>query len=121
MNADSDLVTRFFEVVLGPEHRTAEATSFLSADFVDHSAAASDAGPEGVARKLDALWEALPDGRYKLLHVVAGDGFVAARSHLLGGLKPVEFADFYRVEGGLIVEHWHVVDTAALAAALTPA
>lgn len=116
--SDAEVVERFFARVLGPEHRTDEVATFLSPDFVDHSAD-GDPGPDGVAAKLDGLWAALPAGRYEVDQLVASDGVVAVRSRLVGGSQPVEFADFYRVADGLIVEHWHVVDTAALQAALS--
>lgn len=36
----------------------------------------------------------------------------------VSGESRVDFADVYRVRGGRIADHWHVVDTAALGALL---
>ena len=119
MDADAELVTRFFAEVLGPEHRTDRAADYLAADFVDRSASDGDTGPSGVAAKLEGLWTVLPAGRYEVDQVVSAGGVVAVRSRLVGGARPVDFADFYRVSAGKIAEHWHVVDTAALQAALS--
>jgi predicted SnoaL-like aldol condensation-catalyzing enzyme len=117
-DAAARVVTAFFGAVLSKAHDTASLGRFLSPEFVDHSAAGADEGPDGVGTKLDQLWAALPDGSYELLQVVSDGSFAAARSRLVGGTEPVEFADFYRVADGLIVEHWHVVDAGALARAL---
>lgn len=119
MDAAARVITDFFGSVLSAAHDTASIDRYLSPDFVDHSAAGSDTGPSGVKEKLDQLWAALPQGSYELQQVVAAGDWVAARSTLLGGKEPVDFADFYKVVDGLIVEHWHVVDTAALGRALS--
>lgn len=118
LDAAGRVVSDFFGSVLSAAHDTASLERFLSPDFVDHSAAGSDTGPSGVTVKLDQLWAALPGGSYELQQVVSDGSWVAARSQLLGGKEPVDFADFYRVADGRIVEHWHVVDTAALGRAL---
>jgi predicted SnoaL-like aldol condensation-catalyzing enzyme len=118
-DADAEVVARFFAEVLGSDHRTDRAAEYLAPDFVDRSAADGDTGPSGVAAKLAGLWTALPDGRYEVDQVVSAGGVVAVRSRLIGGARPVDFADFYRVVDGRIAEHWHVVDTAALQAALS--
>lgn len=112
------VVLRFFTTVLAGERRTADALELLSADFVDHDPAAGDSGPGGVVAKLDGLWAALPDGCYEPHIVIAAGELVSVRSQLVAGESRVDFADVYRVRGGRIAEHWHVVDTAALGALL---
>lgn len=114
LSADAGLVRDFFGTVLSGSRDTGAVNRFLAPDFVDHSAEGSDTGVDGVRAKLDALWTALPNGRYVLLQIVAEAGLVAARSQLIGGAHPVDFADFYRVEHGRIAEHWHVVDASRL-------
>lgn len=119
LNANAKLVTDFFATVLAGQRDVAAVDRFLSPTFVDHDPAGDDAGPAGVKTKLEGLWRALPDGRYELLQIVAEGDLVAVLSRLLGGKQPVDFADFYRVERGRITEHWHVVDSSALGAALS--
>jgi predicted ester cyclase len=59
---------------------------------------------------------AMPDGRALQTHMVAENNRVASRSvwdgKLPGGGQPVDFTtlDFFRIEGGLIEEHWESVD-----------
>ena len=121
--ASADLVVDFFRVVLGPAHGTGELDHYLAESFVDHDPAGGDAGRSGVAAKLDALWSALPDACYVLDTVVAAGDLVATTARLVREESvtaprfEVAFADRYRVLGRRIVEHWHVVDTVALAAA----
>ncbi len=114
------VVLDFFATALSPGHDTDAVDRLLAAEFVDHAASAGDDGPASVRAKLSGLWTALPTGYYEVLDVVSDGTLVAVRSVLRGGSQPVEFADFYRVSDGRIAEHWHVVDAAALRAALTP-
>lgn len=119
LSADARVVRDFFATVLSGPRDTGSLDRFLAPGFVDHSAEGSDWGVSGVRAKLDALWAALPNGEYVLTQVVAEHGLVAARSQLVGGKQPVDFADFYRIEGGRIAEHWHVVDASRLEEALS--
>ena len=122
--ANAEVVLGFFETVLGPSHGTGELTRYLDPGFLDHDAQGDDRGLTGVTAKLAGLWSALPDAVYAVDAVVAAGEHVAVRSRLVApaaGSAPaaeVAFADTYRVADGLIVEHWHVVDTAALGALL---
>jgi predicted SnoaL-like aldol condensation-catalyzing enzyme len=122
--ANAAHVLEFFAVVLGPGHDADALPRFLAPTFVDHDPAGDDAGLAGVGAKLAGLWAALPDGRYVPDAVVAADELVAVRSRLVAPATrstpaiAVPFADTYRVIDGLIAEHWHVVDAAALGAAL---
>lgn len=57
----------------------------------------------------------MPDGRAVQTHMVAENNRVASRSvwdGTLPGGGPVDFTtlDFFRIEGGLIEEHWESVD-----------
>jgi predicted SnoaL-like aldol condensation-catalyzing enzyme len=114
--AAAEVVTGFFAEVLSGPRDTAALDRFVAEDFVDHDPAGDDHGIAGVATKLAGLWTALPDGAYALDRVVAAGESVVAFSRLTPG--DVAFADLYRVRDGRIREHWHVVDTAALGAAL---
>lgn len=126
------VVAAFFREALSGGSPAA-ALKFLAADFRDNDPASAGAsGPESVAAKLGALWQAFPDGRFALLDIVAAGDRVAARSRLVGTqtgpfgpLPPtghrvdVAFFDLYRLEGGKLAEHWHVFDDAGLMRTLT--
>jgi predicted ester cyclase len=121
----ADLVVDFFFEVLAAD-AAGKVDDFLSAGFVDHDPAQGTiVGRAGVVAKLKALWTAFPDGRFELLEVIAAGDRVAARSVFtgmqngaFGAITPtgktvrVTFSDWYRIEGGLICEHWHNFDDA---------
>lgn len=118
--ASVSVVLRFFAEVLGASHGVDAARELLALDFVDHDPAGDDAGPDGVIAKLQGLWSALPDARFVPELVIASRDWVSVRSRLETAAATVDFADVYRVADGRIAEHWHVLDTAAMAAAITP-
>ncbi|MGE3987561.1 ester cyclase [Pseudorhodoplanes sp.] len=124
---NAHVVVRFFTEVLATGD-AARAAALLAGDFVDHDAdPGSPADAEGVIRKLAALWQAFPDGRFALESVIAAGDRVAARSTFtgtqrgyFGPLPPtgrsvsVSFSDWYRIADGRIAEHWHDFDEAGL-------
>jgi len=118
--ASVSVVLRFFAEVLGAAHDVDAARELLAPDFLDHDPAGEDAGPDGVIAKLQGLWSALPDARFEAELVIASGDWVSVQSHLQTATATVDFADVYRIADGRIAEHWHVVDTAAMAAAITP-
>ena len=59
---------------------------------------------------------AMPDGRAIQTHIVAENNRLASRSvwdgTIVGSGRPADFTtlDFFRIEDGLIAEHWESVD-----------
>ena len=96
----------------------------ISPSYLDHNPVPDQApGAAGVKARFAGLRTAFPDLRFVLEDVVAEGTMVAARSHWTGthrsvflGIAPtgrrltVPVMDFYRFEGGRIVEHWANVD-----------
>lgn len=111
-----EVVARFFDEVLAGDRDLDVAAQLLAEDFVDHDPAGNDTGPRGVLEKLAGLWRALPDAAFERDIVVADGELVSVHSRLVTGAGEAAFADVYRVADGRIREHWHVVDTGALAA-----
>jgi steroid delta-isomerase-like uncharacterized protein len=121
--ANAARIVDFFEQVLATGDAEA-ARGFLGDAFVDHDPApGAPTDAAGVVTKLKALWIAFPQGRFALQEVAAAGDRVAARSIFSGtNLGPfgdvpptgrsvsVSFADFYRLAGGRITEHWHDFD-----------
>lgn len=116
--ASVDVVLRFFREGLGAARDPRAVEELLAADFVDHDPSGEDAGREGVATKLAALWQAIPDALFTAELVIAAGEYVSVRSVLRSAAGTVDFADVYRVVGARIAEHWHVLDTAAMASVL---
>ncbi|MFR9674707.1 nuclear transport factor 2 family protein [Streptomyces sp. TR06-5] len=105
---DAELVLDFFATVLGGARDVSAVDRFLAPGFVDHDADGPP-GRDGVAAKLRALWQQMPDGAFRPVRAVSAAGYVVVQSALHGGPRPVPFSDTYRVRAGRITEHWHVV------------
>ena len=100
----------------------------ISDDYVDHNPLPGvPPGREGVRIKIKALRQAFPDIQF-ILEEVISEGAIAAARYRWQGTQKGEFAgipptgkivevggmDFYRVEKGRIVEHWHTIDELGL-------
>jgi predicted SnoaL-like aldol condensation-catalyzing enzyme len=102
--ANTQLVTRFVdEVLIGGDHdRLAE---FVASDVAQHSVGVDD----GVAAL--RAFAAGASMRYVARHRVVGCGnFVAVLSENELFAKRHAVIDLFRVEGGMIVEHWDVTE-----------
>jgi predicted SnoaL-like aldol condensation-catalyzing enzyme len=117
---NKQVVRRFVE-----EYQTGASekafAELLDPDVVDHSRPPGiAAGAEGVRQQFDALRAALPGFRARILDQVAEGDKVVTRKVFTGtpdggGEVEINVIDIVRVDGGRIVEHWNVVDTAAVA------
>ena len=100
----------------------------IADNYVDHNPLPdAPPGPEGVRYKVKALRNAFPDIRFVLESLAAEGGIVAARYHWTGTQKgafaniaptgktvDVTGMDFYLIEKGKLVEHWHNIDELGL-------
>jgi predicted ester cyclase len=117
---NKQVVRRFVEEYQTGASETAFA-ELLDPDVVDHSRPpGTAAGAEGVRQQFDALRAALPGFHAMILDQVEEGDKVVTRKVFTGtpnGGRKVEInvIDIVRVDGGRIVEHWNVVDTAAVA------
>lgn len=117
------LIRRLFDEVLNGG-RLDMLNQLVGAGYVEHNPApAQVAGAAGVRSKIQALQAAFPDLRFVLEELIGEGAIVAARYHWQGthkgsflGIAPtgrkvlVRGMDFYRFEGGRLVEHWDNVD-----------
>jgi predicted ester cyclase len=99
----------------------------VAADYLDHAAfPGQERGREGLKRRIRYIWDAL-DPQWTIHDAIAENDIVAIRWSHSGihrgeflGLAPTgrEFIlkgiDVYRVTGGLMSEHWNVVDMLGL-------
>ena len=129
MSADSRplenkaLIRRLFDEVLNGG-RLDMLDQLVGAGYVEHNPAPEQvAGAAGIRSKIHALQAAFPDLRFVLEELIGEGAIVAARYHWQGthkgsflGIAPtgrkllVRGMDFYRFEGGRLVEHWDNVD-----------
>ncbi|MEM6785580.1 MAG: nuclear transport factor 2 family protein [Bacteroidota bacterium] len=113
-DANKAYVRAFVETVLmGGD--TSDLTSFVNpAQYHQHNPAVAD-GLDGLGAALQYFAENGLVMEYDTLHTVLGEGnFVLTVSEgRFGAGAPTSFYDLFRLEGGLIVEHWDVIETIA--------
>lgn len=125
--ANRAAIRRLFEEVLNADDDAALG-EILSAEYVEHDPVPGQApGPRGVRGRLDLLRAAFPDIRFTLEDTLAQGDRVVARWTMTGTHRGPFLTvpatgrtvtssgiDFYRLEGGRIVEHWHEMDLLGL-------
>jgi predicted ester cyclase len=107
------VVRRLYDGVISTGR--AEDADMVAEDYVQNSGWTPD-GRAAFASALVISRGAMPDGRALQTHMVAENSRVASRSvwdgTLTGSGQPVDFTtlDFFRIQDGLIAEHWESVD-----------
>ena len=103
------LISAFVETVLvaGQVH---QAANFISqATYHQHNTAIGD-GLDGLGSALAAMAKQGITMKYDSLHLVVAEGnFVFTMSEGKLGGKPSAFFDLFRVQSGMIVEHWDII------------
>ena len=109
------------------KHDLANLHRFMREDYIQHNPDC----PQGMAGFIEffkTIFQALPDFKYSLKQIVAEDDFVWMYSRVTGvhtggewlGVKPsgsrldFDAVDMFRMQDGLIAEHWDVADTYTL-------
>ena len=107
------LVLEAFETLFNTRDYAA-AQQFWSPDYVQHSAHIP-AGRDGLFEFVKAL---PADLRYENAVIVADGGYMIAHGRFSSAGLPANMiaADIIRMEGGLLVEHWDVIQDEATAA-----
>ena len=105
------VVLRFYETALVQREVRRGFETFVSPAFVEHKPDVASGDREGTIGMLEGLIQSFPEARWEVLRAVAEGDMVAvhARATLVPGLPPYAVADFFRVAGCRIVEHWDVV------------
>ena len=79
---------------------------FISKDFIQHNPTLPDGieGVRGVVQMLSS--QGVPKQQIQFKHIVAQDDTVILHSRTEMGGKEWRFIDIYRIEKGLLAEHW---------------
>ena len=104
------------------EHNLSSIEKYFGKDSVEGSPQAGKGG-EGFRRFLTDFFEAFPDWRANIEHVIAENNLVlvflngsGTHKGVFHGIPPtnntvnIRSADLYRIENGIITGHWDVVD-----------
>ncbi len=92
------------------EHAEVDITDYISpVTYIQHNPSVAD-GLQGFGAFMAEMAEKGITMEYTEVHQVIGEGnFVLTLSEGAIGGEPTAFYDLFRVEGGLIVEHWDVI------------
>lgn len=93
------------------EHEDINITDYISpVTYIQHNPQVGD-GLEGFGAFMAAIAEQGITMEYHKIHHVIGEGnFVLSMSEGAFGGEPTAFYDLFRLEDGLIVEHWDVIE-----------
>lgn len=105
------IVQRFYETALVQRQVRRGFETFVSPDFIEHKPDVASGDREGAIAMLEGLIRELPEARWEVLRAVADGDIVAihARATMVPGQPAYAIADFFRVAGCRIVEHWDLV------------
>ena len=101
----------FYRRALVDKQVRAAFEDFVAPEFVEHKPDIASGDREGAIHFLEGLMAELPQAKWELLRSVADRDLVAihARFTPAPGAPSYAVADFFRIAGCRIVEHWDVV------------
>jgi predicted SnoaL-like aldol condensation-catalyzing enzyme len=107
--ANLKLVLDMFEHVLNPMN-SAAADRFITADYIQHNQMA-EPGREGLKRFLDMIREQTPEAVHDVKRAFVDGDHVTVHYHVRRWPGDPGWAviDIFRIEGGMIAEHWDVM------------
>ncbi len=121
LNANKELVLDFVANVLNTGDASA-ASDYVTPEYIQN-VPGTPSGIEALQFSITLLHSAFPDLRYSVLQIGAQDDLVAARIFITGtqdgefmgipasgNLVAAASVNFWRVEDGLLAEHWEVLD-----------
>ena len=107
--ANLQLVLGMFEEVLGPMDSSA-VDRFIAKDYIQHNQSVAP-GREPLKRFLDTIREQTPEAVHDVKRAFVDGDHVIVQYHVRRWPGDTGWAviDIFRVEGGMIVEHWDVM------------
>ena len=107
--ANLDLVLRMFAEVLNPMDSTA-VDRFISPDYIQHNQMA-EPGRDGLKQFLDTIREQTPEAVHDVKRAFVDGDHVTVHYHVRRWPGDAGWAviDIFRLEDGLIAEHWDVM------------
>ena len=108
-SANLQLVLDMFEQVLNPMD-SAAVDRFIAPDYIQHNQAA-EPGREGLKSFLDMIRAATPEAVHDVKRAFVDGDHVTVHYHLRRWPGDLGWAvmDIFRIENGLIAEHWDVM------------
>ena len=103
---NKETVLKFYRAALDAKQPD-EALRYVGASYKQHNPLAED-GREGFRKFIDWIRSDHPDSRSEIKRVFADGDTVILDVHMVRvpGERGLAIAEFFRLEGGKIVEHW---------------
>lgn len=107
--ANRKLVVEFYEKVF-IHHDVESGIEVLAESYIQHNPVVPN-GKQGFASFFEKLFKEYPEGAARIIRVAADGDFVWVNAHLTTNPEDRGFlvVDMFRVEDGMLVEHWDVM------------
>ena len=102
------LVQDFYETVINSQ-KYDRVNEFVDNNYIQHKPEVED-GPKGLLDFVRGVYAKSPKHRAQIIRSFADGDFVILHVHVINGAEAEHIAvmDIFRVENGLIKEHWDV-------------
>lgn len=106
-----EIVRKFYQLALVERHPAEAFGRYMARNFLDHKADLAEPTRDGITAYLGEVIRTLPAARWEIVRIVADRDMVSlhARFTPAPDAAPYAIADFFRLKGCKIVEHWDVV------------
>jgi len=106
---NKEIVIAFYDAAIN-EKDFEKASQYLGDEYIQHNPLAQD-GPEGLQAFLAYAKENVPDFSIEFKRVLVDGDFVVVHGHARANPEDRGSAvmDIFRLENGLVVEHWDVI------------
>jgi predicted SnoaL-like aldol condensation-catalyzing enzyme len=106
-----EIVRKFYQLALVERHPAQAFGRYMAPDFLDHKADLAEPTRDGITAYLADVIKTLPAARWEIVRIVADRDMVSLHARFIPApdAEAYAIADFFRLKGCKIVEHWDVV------------
>jgi predicted SnoaL-like aldol condensation-catalyzing enzyme len=109
LEANKATVAAFEDAALNQKDFEA-ASKYLGPRYTQHNPNVVD-GPEGLKGYITFLKDKFPNSHSEVKHIFAADDYVIVHDHAVRepGTRGLAIVNIYKLENGMVVEHWDVI------------
>lgn len=107
---NKEIVLNMVETVFN-RHEVEKAGMYIREDYIQHNPGVKSGLEAFICAFRDSHFMKFPEFRMIVKHAIAEDNFVVIHAHAIAvpGKDEAAVTDIYRLENGMIVEHWDVL------------
>jgi predicted SnoaL-like aldol condensation-catalyzing enzyme len=112
-------VLDFYDVVINGQQYS-RVYEFVDKNYIQHKPEVED-GPEGLLDFVRWIYSQSPQHKARIIRSFMGGDYVILHVHVINGAEAKDIAvmDIFRVENGMLMEHWDVASPVPLNAKRT--